>query len=100
MQSYLPTSVAIDRKSSLNPVAAIALRDSPRMYAQLGVFTITHREQTPIEKVSPTDHLWRYIIPAGVKAEVRKQLTYLRFTKLTLFPELANVALTAKEILE
>lgn len=100
MQSYLPTNVAIDHKSSLNPVAAIALRDSPRMYAQLGVFTITHREQTPIEKVNPPDHLWRFIIPAKDKAEIRKQLAYLRFTKLTLFPELGNVAVTAKEILE
>lgn len=99
MSSYLPTRVAVDHKSNLNPVAAIALRDSPRMNAQLGVFTITHRHQTPIEQIAPQDHIWRFIIPAGAKDQLRKELAYLSFTKLTLFPELSNVALTAKELL-
>lgn len=99
MQNYLPTRVAIDRKSNLNPVAAIALRDSPRMYAQLGVFTITHRNQTPIETIATGDHIWRLIIPAAAKKQLREELAYLSFTKLTLFPELSNVAVTAKELL-
>ncbi len=80
MKNYLPTRVALDRKSHLNPVAAIALRDSPRMNAQLGVFTITHREQTPIDKVDTGDHIWRFLIPAAAKPELRKQLAYLRFS--------------------
>ncbi len=99
MSNYLPTKVAIDRTTSLKPVAAMALRDSPRMYAQLGVFTITHRDQTALEDLEPADHVWRFIIPHDHKAALRDQLAYLSFTKLTLFPELTSVALTARELL-
>lgn len=97
--AYLPTSVAIDRKSDLGPVAVIALRDSARIYAQLGAFTITHREQTPIDSIAPLDHIWRLLIPASAKDRIRQELASLSFNKLTLFPELPNVALTAKELL-
>lgn len=99
LASYLPTKLASERRSNMNPLAAMAIRDNPRLYAQLGNFTITHREQTPIETVGNGDHVWRYLIPPDVKDVIKRQLISLRINKLTLFPELDNVALVAKEIL-
>jgi FRG domain len=99
LDNYLPTRIAGERGTRLSPVAALALRENPRMYAQLGTFTITHREQTALEAVGATDHVWKIVIPSASKQSIKQQLSYLRITKLTLFPELDNVALIAKEVL-
>lgn len=97
LNNYLPSRIAQERTSSLRPVAAMAMRDNPRVFAQLGSFTITHREQTTIESVGDQNHIWRFIIPSEAKETIKRELAYLRITRLTLFPELENVALLAKE---
>lgn len=99
LDNYLPQKIASERTSSLKPIAAMAMRDNPRVFAQMGSFTITHREQIAIETIGDNKHIWRFIIPKEFKEEIRKELAYLRITKLTLFPELENVALVAKEVL-
>lgn len=101
--NYLPASVAASLKGdvSMKPVAGIAVRNSERMQAQHSVFTVTHREQTPIEDVADSDgkrrHIGRYVVPSNAKERIREELTALRITRLSIFPELDNVAKLARE---
>lgn len=97
LNSWLP-----DRQDSglaQNPVAATGPRTSPRMAAQLGNFTISDRGSQPIEQVGARQHVWRLIIPAAAKPTFKEELKLLRFTELTLFPDLDRVAAVAKEVL-
>ncbi len=84
---------------ALNPVAATGPRTSRRMAAQLGNFTISDRGSSAIELVGTRDHVWRFIIPASSKASIAEELKLLRFTELTLFPDLDRVATSTKELL-
>ena len=97
LRSYLPSAVASERVSRLPPIACIGPRNSSRMYAQQGVFTITHHEATSICSVADGTHLMKLVIPATKKPEIRKELAILGITKLSLFPDLENVAQLAKE---
>lgn len=97
LDSYLPSSIASEHTTDLNPIAAIAQRNSPRIAAQLGTFTITHRTHTSVEDVGTSKHVWMYVISGNKKNKIRKELASLRYTKLTLFPELDSVAETAQE---
>ncbi len=99
LDSYQPTTIASESNSQLLPLAAIATRNSPRIIAQLGTFTITHRRMMPIEDVVDKKHVWRLIVPASSKRKIRDELQLLRFTELTLFPELDQVANESKRIL-
>ena len=96
LQNYLPVTIEREHKSKLFPMAAIAPRNSPRMQAQLGVFTISHRENVVIEDVgaegSPRDHIWRYIIPKESKTNILEELRLLGYNKFHLFPELENLS--------
>lgn len=94
MQNYLPTTIARENRSRLKPIAAIAPRNSARMQAQQGVFTISHRDNIYIEQLGADvdDHIWRYVIPAGSKQTLRAELKTLGVTKFSLFPELSSIA--------
>ena len=96
MKNYQPGTIARELRSSLYPVGAIARRNSARMHAQQGVFTISHRENVKIEDVgqagSPRDHVWRYVIPFSAKSQMREDLKLLGFTRFHLFPELASIS--------
>jgi hypothetical protein len=91
LQGYLPETISIKPEDN-NPVAVIGPRDTPRMYAQQGTFTLTGANQIPIEKVGDGRHVWRYIVPAGAKKGLKRELQLLGVSRLTLFPELDNVA--------
>lgn len=95
--SYLPSAVAHERTSFLKPVAATAVRDSARMYAQLGTFTIIHRTPHAIEDLDKKEHVWRWIVPKAKKKPILAELNKLAINRLTLFPELPSVAQLAKE---
>ncbi len=97
LRNYLPTVMASERSSRLIPVAGIAVRHSKRMQAQHSVFTVTHRDQSAIESVGDGNHIGRYIIPAAAKPRIRRQLTALRIDRLSVFPELDNVAQLARK---
>ena len=96
LQNYLPATIAHEHKSKLFPMAAIAPRNSPRMQAQQGVFTISHRENVLIEDIgaqgAERDYIWRYIIPPEAKEEVQRQLRMLGYNKFMLFPELESLS--------
>lgn len=91
LQTYMPTSIAGEATSRLLPLAALAVRNNPRMQAQLSVFTINHRDNTPIEAIGGKKHIWRFIIPRRYKKVLRDELRMLGIDKFRLFPELSNV---------
>jgi hypothetical protein len=93
LDAYLPTFTG---RMDLGPMAAIGMRNNLRIQAQQGVFTVS-REAVPLDERSP-DALWRYIIPAAAKSEIRRELALLNVGKLALFPELTNVALHAVDL--
>ncbi len=92
LDGYLPSRLAKERGSRLQPIAAIASRNSPRLFAQRGVFTISHRDLTPIEELRDEGHVWRYVVGAESKLKIFEELQLLKIDRLSLFPELSNVA--------
>jgi len=100
VNNYLPPSVLNDRLTGVLPVAVIGARDTPRMYAQLGVFTLSHNEPIAIEDVGDGSHIGRLTIPAANKQTIKRELALLKVTRLTLFPELDNVAAQCREVLD
>src|ERR1700689_2308853 len=82
LHNYLPSVVASEQQTRLTPAAGIAVRHSKRMQAQHSVFTVTHRDQSPIESVGNGRHIGRYIIPASAKPRIRRQLEALRIDRL------------------
>ena len=98
LQNYLPSRV-FDNPAQLQPIAIIGPRNTARMAAQLGTFTINHRLHAPIEEIGEGAHVWRWIIPARYKKNLARELRLLGFTSLTLFPELDKVADLSRELL-
>lgn len=97
-ENYLPSRLS-DARSEMKPAAIVGPRNTARMAAQMGVFTINHLVHTPIENLGSKRHVWRWIIPATAKEKLSLELNHLRFTALTLFPELDRVADISKELL-
>jgi hypothetical protein len=98
LDSYLPSRVH-ENPSELFPVAIVGPRNTARMAAQLGTFTINHRLHTPIDEIGDADHIWRWIIPAAAKPNLLKELEHLSISSLTLFPELDKVADLTRKLL-
>jgi hypothetical protein len=93
LTSYSPTALQQEKRSHLIPMAAIASRNSPRIQAQQGVFTISHRANGSVDNLPQnyqSDHVWRYIIPATSKPTIQTELKALGFSKFQLFPELPH----------
>jgi hypothetical protein len=97
LDGYLPDQVNAC-VSQLLPVAAIGPRNSARMVAQSGTFTVMHAEAAAIETIDPGNHIWRLIIPPIAKAGLRQELRLLNITEFTVFPDLDRVALLAREL--
>jgi hypothetical protein len=57
----------------------------------LGVFTISHRDKTPIEEIGDKKHIWKYKIPADKKNIIKSELELLGITKFQVFPELSSI---------
>lgn len=96
--NYLPSRLVVENVR-MKPVAGIAARHLKRMQAQHSVFTVTHKEQTPIDQVDSgksNRHIGRYVIPSDSKALIREELAALQITRLSIFPELDNVARRAR----
>jgi hypothetical protein len=98
LASYLPSRVA-ENPAVLYPIAIVGPRNTPRMAAQQGTFTINHRQHAPIERINNGVHVWRWVIPATAKKRLSGELAKLGFSALTLFPELDRVADLSKELL-
>jgi FRG domain len=52
LHNYLPSVLVSEHTTRLTPAAGIAVRHSKRMQAQFSVFTVTHRDQTPLESLA------------------------------------------------
>ena len=94
---YLPGQAkVVPPELSGPPLACIAPRISSRLQAQQAVFTVHHADPTALETLAP-EHIWRYVIPAEDKPEIREHVRLLGVTRRTLFPDLDNIADDAKE---
>ncbi|PRN00067.1 FRG domain-containing protein [Aliarcobacter cryaerophilus] len=80
-----------DTPAKLNPSAVIATRNNPRIQAQMGVFTIHHKNKIPIEDIGDKSHILKYIIDKDSKVQILKQIELLGITKFQLFPELSSI---------
>lgn len=79
------------------PIAAIATRNNPRIQAQMGVFTISHREKTPIDEIGKKSHVKKYVIPFALKEQIMKELSLLGVSRFSVFPELPSIGAVLKE---
>jgi len=98
LNGYLPDKVGDEQSAELLPIAAIGPRNSSRMIAQSGTFTIMHRLRMAVEDVSNKDHIWRLVIPADQKDNLRDELRLLGFNEFMLFPELETLAMHTREM--
>lgn len=93
LENYRPSRVSrLTSQEKVPPAAAISICTTKRIQAQQGVFTIHHSHTTPLEAVGDGSHIWRYLIPAECKMQIREELRRLGVNRLTIFPELDNVA--------
>lgn len=95
--NYSVESLKGNPRIQLYPVATIATRNNARIQAQLGVFTIHHLENIPIEEVGNKSHTVKLVIPSASKDIIKKQLALLGYTKFQLFPELSSIGDIIKE---
>lgn len=97
LRNYLPSIVATEQSTKLQPVAGLAVHNSSRIAAQLGVFTITHRDQSEIDKVNNGKFVCRIIVPARQKSKIREELSLFKISPFTLFPELESASICVTE---
>ena len=98
LRNYSTQAVASETTSRLLPLAAIAPRNSNRMLAQQGVFTISHRSELTIERIGRKEHVWRYVIPNQFKHTILSELRLLGVSKYQLFPELQSIGELLREV--
>ncbi len=97
LNNYKTSSVSQARENTpVAPAAALSIRTTKRIQAQLGVFTIHHSDTTPLEGWPNQSHLWRFIIPRDAKSSIRTELQGVGISALTLFPGLDNAAADAQ----
>ncbi len=89
--TYSIENLVREDSSHLKPIAVIVPRSNPRMQAQMGVFTVMHRDPIPVEDIEDKSHIWKYIIPAASKAVIKKELKILGINKFSIFPELSSI---------
>lgn len=98
LREYLPGAVA-SAANTRPPVAVLAMRMFPRLVAQSGVFTLIHRQRTPIQRIRGGAYVGRIVVPGSAKVRIAKELADMGVTRLSLFPELESVAELAKSFL-
>jgi hypothetical protein len=96
LDDYLPSrAIGITTADKL-PVALIAPRPFRRLHVQQGVFTLFHRNTSPIENLTDKHgkkpHFLKFVIPKKARNRLREELALLQIDRLALFPELENVA--------
>ncbi len=94
--NYSPLSYHEDRTNTMGPAAALTSRNTSRMQAQQGTFTIFHKKTTAIEEIGDKKHTWRYIIPSEKKSEILSELKICGIDRFQLFPELSSIGETLK----
>jgi hypothetical protein len=99
LADYAPAEVAKASGYVRPPIAVLAMRMFPRLVAQSGVFTLIHRDRTPIEQIRRRKYVGRIVVPGTAKQRIAKQLSDMGVTRLSLFPELESVAALARSFL-
>jgi hypothetical protein len=97
IDSYLPNKI-ISSPGAVVPIACIAARNSSRIVAKHGVFTLFGNQFESLDTFAPPNGWWRYKIPKAEKSQIKKELKTLGFTAFTLFQEIGNVHDTLKEL--
>ncbi len=97
LQGYSIESLRSTPRTHLNPIATIATRNSARIQAQSGVFTVHHLVHQPIEEIVPQAMTRKIVIPAEAKPVIRNQLKKLGITRFHLFPELESIGVAVRE---
>jgi hypothetical protein len=95
--NYNPKNYHADRTNIMAPAAAITARNTSRMQAQQGAFTIFHKRKDPIEVIGDKKHIWRYIIPNANKKDIIEELKICGIDKFQLFPELSSIGETLQK---
>jgi hypothetical protein len=96
-QRYSPEAYKSEDSSEMLPVAVICPRNTPRIQAQLGTFTIFHKDKTPIEEVEGGRHVWRYLISVKAKENILEELELFGIDEFRLFPELPSLGSIIKQ---
>lgn len=91
LKNYSVEILHQNQKLELLPIATIATRNSPRIQAQSGVFSIHHRDNKPIEEICGDGQVYKYQISAKHKPVIKKELDLLGVNKFSLFPELSSI---------
>ena len=91
VDNYKPSTVTAEKVSTLKPIAVIGPRSTPRMQAQLGAFTVMHRDQTALESIDGGRHVHKILIPKEAKATLHDDLRLLGIGEFQLFPELMSI---------
>ncbi|MCG9755894.1 FRG domain-containing protein [Shewanella insulae] len=89
--SYTTEKYDKGKDKGILPIAAIATRNNSRIQAQMGVFTISHWDKTPLDQIGSKKHIIRYVIPSLYKNNIREELAILGVTKFSVFPELQSI---------
>lgn len=97
LDNYTPNSLYSERNTMLHPIAVIGPRTYPRMQAQYGVFTVFHRDRTPIEDIKTGEYVIKYKVPKNAKRSILNELDRIKITKFSLFPELQSLGEMIKE---
>jgi hypothetical protein len=105
LRDYLPTAVAETVSTGSAeyvrpPLAVLAQRMFARLVAQQGVFTLIHRDRTPIEGIRGGRYAGQIVVPGRAKGRIARELAEMGVTRLSLFPELDSVAEVAKGFLK
>ena len=99
LDAYLPERLS-NAGDGVAPAAGIGKRNSPRMSAQQGVFTIFHKDQRPLDDWHGGEHVWSCRIPAQHKDEIRQEMRRLGINRLFIYPDLDSVSQVAREALD
>lgn len=96
---YSTGQIKARQNLELLPIATIATRNSPRIQAQLGTFTIHHNDRSAVDSVGNGNHCEKYCIPSGAKSEIRDELSILGINRFTLFPEMDSIGGILKDMM-
>lgn len=89
LDDYLP---GVAKGPRQGPIAAVAGRSFDRIIAQVGAFTVNHREHEDLESVHGGSHVHRVRVPATAKPHLRAELADMNVNASTVYPDLWHLA--------
>jgi hypothetical protein len=87
--AYLPGEATGPQQG---PIAAVAARSFDRIVAQVGTFTVNHREHVDLEAVHHGRYVRRVRIPAVAKPRILAELSDMNINASTVYPDLSHLA--------